>query len=593
VPRIVRVVPDVPAIHKRFDYSVPTALADVVEVGSRVRIPLQGRRVAAWVVEDEVISDDGIHPIDLAGSSGLGPPPSVVDLAHWAAWRWAGPVSSFLGTASPSRVVRGMAPAPDQRVRPVSPGGGSVALVDEAFAVVEATAGVSSVVRLAPALDSALLIQEIVHRIGPDGVLVVAASRGRADYVAGRLRSVGVQVALLPDEWAAARRGGCVTVGTRSAAWAPIERLSAAVVLDAHDEAHREERSPTWSSVDVVTERCRRDGAPVVLLSPCPPLALTEGRRLVTTDRALERRGWPVVEVIDRTGDDPRTGLFSERMAVAAHGELDRAGGRVVCVLNRTGRVRILACRNCGALARCTQCGGAVAQAESDGVLACRRCTEQRPAICAVCDSTKLKSLRIGVARATEELAALLATPAVELTAETVPEGGNVRARLVVGTEAALHRVDHAGLVVFLEFDQHLLAPRFGAGEEALALLARAARVVGTRGGGGRVLVQTRVPGHESLTAAVHADPGVLAAAERPVRRQLGLPPFGALALIRGPAASAYAEGLRRVESLEVSSLEPDRFVVRAANSAELADGLATVDRPPGRLRVEVDPTDV
>ena len=592
MPRIVRVVPDVPAIHKRFDYSVPAALADVVEIGSRVRIPLHGRRVAAWVVEDEVIPDEGIHPIDLAGSSGLGPPPSVVDLADWAAWRWAGPVSSFLGTASPPRVVRRLAPAPGPRVRPVSPGGGSVALVDEALDVFDASVGASSVVRLAPALDSALLIQEIVHRTGPDGVLVVAASRSRAEYVAGRLRSVGVHVALMPDEWAAARRGGCVTVGTRSAAWAPMERLSVAVVLDAHDEAHREERSPTWSSVDVVTERGRRDGAPVVLLSPCPPLVLTEGRRSVTTDRALERRGWPVVEVIDRTGDDPRTGLFSERLVAAAHVELDRVGGRVVCVLNRTGRVRLLACRNCGELARCTRCGGAVAQAESDGVLACGRCTEERPAICAVCDSTKLKSLRIGVARATEELAALLATPAVELTADTVLDAGTVRARLVVGTEAALHRVDQAGLVAFLEFDQHLLAPRFGAGEEALALLARAARVVGTRTGGGRVLVQTRVPGHESLAAAVHADPAILATAERPVRRQLGLPPFGALALIRGPAALSYAEGLRRIHTLEVSVLELDRFLVRAENNAVLADGLAAVDRPAGRLRVEVDPTD-
>jgi primosomal protein N' (replication factor Y) len=539
------------------------------------------------VVEDDVTPDPGVHPIELAASSGIGPPPSVVDLATWAAWRWAGPVSSFLGTASPLRVVRGLGPAPVPRAGTASPGGGSVALVDEALA-----GGGSSVVRLAPALDSGLLVQEVVHRTGPDGVLVVAASRARAEHVAGRLRAAGVPVALLPDEWAAAQRGGCVTVGTRAAAWAPVPRLSAAVVLDAHDEAHREERAPTWSAVDVVLERGRRDGAPVVLVSPCPPLAVAEGRRLVTTDRALERRGWPVIEVVDRTGDDPRTGLFSERLAAAAHAELDRADGRVVCVLNRTGRIRVLACRSCGELARCTRCGGAVAQAEAEGVLACGRCGEERPAVCAVCDSTKLKSLRIGVSRATEELAALLGTPAVELTADTAAGGAEARARLVVGTEAALHRVDHAGLVVFLEFDQHLLAPRFGAGEEALALLARAARVVGTRGGGGRVLVQTRVPGHEALAAAVHADPGVLAAAERPVREQLGLPPFGALALLRGPGAPAFAEGLVGAGALEVSALAEDRFLVRADDHAALADGLAAVERPSGRLRVEVDPTD-
>jgi primosomal protein N' (replication factor Y) len=197
------------------------------------------------------------------------------------------------------------------------------------------------------------------------------------------------------------------------------------------------------------------------------------------------------------------------------------------------------------------------------------------------------------VTRATEELAALLATPAVELSAAVESTGDLSRARLVVGTEAAPHRVDHAGLVAFLEFDQHLLAPRFGAAEEALALVARAARLVGTRGGGGRILVQTRVPGHEALVAAVRADPGLLAAAERPVRRQLGLPPFGALALLRGPGAPVFAADLAAAGSLEVSALAEDRFLVRADDHATLADGLAGVERPAGRVRIEVDPTDV
>ncbi len=587
--RIVRVVPDVPAIHRRFDYSVPAALDDTVAVGSRVRIPLHGRRVAAWVVEDNVTSDPGVHALDLAASSGMGPPASVVALAEWAAWRWAGPLSSFLGTASPTRVVRAL-PTGTMRGadRPVaSPGGGSVALMDRALA-----ADGPAVVRLAPGLDATLLVLELIHRTGADGVLVLAAARVRAEHLAARLRSAGVPTALLPDDWALARRGGCAVVGTRAGAWAPIERLRAVVVLDAHDEAYREERAPTWSAVDVSVERGRRDGAAVLLVSPCPPLALTEGRTLITTERAVERRGWPVVEVVDRTDDDPRTGLFSERLAVAAHAELADPAGRVICIFNRTGRVRVLACKACGELARCTRCGGAVAQAEADGPLVCGRCHESRPPVCAMCDSAKLKSLRIGVSRATEELSALLGTPATEVTATTDRAERVEDSRLVVGTEAALHRIERAGLVVFLEFDQHLLAPRFGAGEEAFALLARAARVVGTHAGGGRVLVQTRVPTHEVLVAATRADPDLVTAAELPVRRQLGLPPFGALALLRGPAAAAYAEGLTEVACLEVSGIEADRFLVRAENSTVLADGLAAVPRPAGRLRVEVDPTD-
>ena len=580
-----------PAIHRRFDYSVPAPLADRIRVGSRVRVQLHGRRVGAWVVEADVPPTPGVAPKPLAASSGAGPPPSVVSLAEWAAWRWAGPLSSFLGTASPTRVVDDRAPVRVGDVPttvPASPGGGSVSLVDEALAGGDGPA----VVRLAPALDATLVVLELVHRVGPAGVLVLAPSHARAAQVAARLRQAGAPVSLLPDRWPEAATGAFAVVGTRAAAWAPIPALTAAVVLDAHDEAYREERSPTWSAVDVTLERARRDGAPALLVSSCPPLTLTEGARLVTTTRAVERRGWPVVELVDRTGDDPRTGLFSERMVRAVRAVLDGPEGTVVCILNRTGRIRLLACGRCGALARCSRCGGAVAQDEAAGGLVCRRCGEVRPVVCAECDATRLKALRVGVTRATEELSALTGTEAVEVTGASDRDTGRW-ARLVVGTEAALHRVARAELAVFLDIDQHLLAPRFGAGEEALALLARAAHLVGSRSGSGRLLVQTRLPDHETLQAAVHADPGRLAVPERALRQLLGLPPFGAVALLRGPGAAAFAEGLAVDPAVEVARVEDDRWMVRAPDHAIMADALAGVPRPAERLRVEVDATEV
>ena len=580
-----------PAIHRRFDYSVPAPLADRIRVGSRVRVQLHGRRVGAWVVEADVPPTPGVAPKPLAASSGAGPPPSVVSLAEWAAWRWAGPLSSFLGTASPTRVVDDRAPVRVGDVPttvPASPGGGSVSLVDEALAGGDGPA----VVRLAPALDATLVVLELVHRVGPAGVLVLAPSHARAAQVAARLRQAGAPVSLLPDRWPEAATGAFAVVGTRAAAWAPIPALTAAVVLDAHDEAYREERSPTWSAVDVTLERARRDGAPALLVSSCPPLTLTEGARLVTTTRAVERRGWPVVELVDRTGDDPRTGLFSERMVRAVRAVLDGPEGTVVCILNRTGRIRLLACGRCGALARCSRCGGAVAQDEAAGGLVCRRCGEVRPVVCAECDATRLKALRVGVTRATEELSALTGTEAVEVTGASDRDTGRW-ARLVVGTEAALHRVARAELAVFLDIDQHLLAPRFGAGEEALALLARAAHLVGSRSGSGRLLVQTRLPDHETLQAAVHADPGRLAVPERALRQVLGLPPFGAVALLRGPGAAAFAQGLAVDPAVEVARVEDDRWMVRAPDHAIMADALAGVPRPAERLRVEVDATEV
>ena len=98
----------------------------------------------------------------------------------------------------------------------------------------------------------------------------------------------------------------------------------AIVVVDEHDEGLQEERAPTWHARDVAIERARRAGIPCVLLSPCPSLeALDAADRVVEPSRAEERAGWPILDVVDRRRDDPRSGLYSDRLRAD-----DSAGGR-------------------------------------------------------------------------------------------------------------------------------------------------------------------------------------------------------------------------------------------------------------------------
>ena len=153
-----------------------------------------------------------------------------------------------------------------------------------------------------------------------------------------------------------------------------------------------------------------------------------------------------------------------------------------------------------------------------------------------------------------------------------------------------LHRVDRASQVVFLDVDQELLAPRMRAAEQAMALLVRAARLVGRRSRGGRLVVQTRQPGHEVLQAVLHADPGRLVEAEAARRRLLGLPPYAALAQVSGAAAAEFVDRLGAPEGVDVLGPRNGAWLVRADGPEALADALASVERPAGRLRIEVDP---
>jgi primosomal protein N' (replication factor Y) len=609
--RVCRVAVDVLAVERLFDYTVPEALEGLVGVGTIVRVNLSGRRVRAWVVEDDVVSEappEKLRPLLAAISAG--PPPEIISLTAWAAHRFAGPRLPLLRAASPAAIVQPTA-APVTASSSPSAGGSDTELA------ADAASRPVAVIRWPPAADNRELIAGL---LAPDGSTVVVVPEGRLGALAAQLRSSGATVVPWLVEgrprdraraWDRARHGGCVVLGGRSAVLAPVPDLAAIVIVDDGSEALKEERSPTWHARDLAAERVRRRSARLTVVSPVPPLEAPGP--LLLPSRTAERAGWPITEVIDRGREAPGLGLFSARVVAAMRGAAGRSGGaeppqaRAICVLNRKGRARLLACAACGELVRCERCEAAVAEADvgADGVslLACARCGATRPRVCARCDSTKLKVLRSGVSRVREDLAALLpgvGVAMVDAATEELP-----KEPVLIGTEAVLHRVDphpagSTSVVAFLDFDAELLAPRFRAGEQALWLLVRAARLVGPRAAGGRVLVQTRLPRHEVIEAAVRADPGLLADAERPRRQLLELPPYAALARLTGdpPALAAAAEVLRSATarigvSGAVGGGSADAVLVRAPSPDVLADGLAAafaVGRPLGRLRAEVDP---
>jgi primosomal protein N' (replication factor Y) (superfamily II helicase) len=193
------------------------------------------------------------------------------------------------------------------------------------------------------------------------------------------------------------------------------------------------------------------------------------------------------------------------------------------------------------------------------------------------------------VTRVRDEIAALVGEPVDEVTGVRAPSGG-LGTRVVVGTEATLHQLDRADVVAFLDLDQELLAPRYRAAEQALALLARAARVVGPRSGGGRLVLQTHLPRHEVVQAALHGDPSRVAAAEAERRELLRFPPVTAMAEVSGAAAGDFVEALGSPLGVEILGPSDGRWLVRAADHATLCDALAAARRPAGRLRIAVDP---
>jgi primosomal protein N' (replication factor Y) len=551
-------------------------LADRVQIGTMVRIPLAGRRVGGWVTDidpaDLPVATEKLRP--LARVTGHGPPAELVDLARWASHRWAaGRLRPFLRAASApfavaawprdARTTAALGPVDASARRRLAAGGG--------------------VLRRPPAADVVPVVLAAAA-LGPALVLTPAADDAR--LLGARLRRSGLSVAVLPRDWSQAGGGVDVVVGARAAAWAPVPGLAVVVVLDEHDEALQEERSPTWHAREVVLERARRVDAPCLLVSPVPSLAALAwaGGRVGRPSRNDERAGWPILEIVDRSRDDP----WRRSLVTAPLGRhLRDHSRRVVCVLNAPGRARRLVCRSCRSRQACERCHAAVTETR-ERTLRCARCSTVRPLVCQVCGSSALAGVRLGVSALRAALEAAADRPVREVSRgerEPLPEAG-----VYVGTEAVLHRVRSADTVAFLDIDDELLAPRFRADEQAIALLARAARLVGRRADGGRILVQTRLPHHEVLDAVLYADPGRLVGPAMARRVELGLPPVRALAVVDGPAAEAFAEALRAQPDLAVTGPADGRYLARAPDPESLAGALAAVPRPPRGLRIQVDP---
>ena len=572
--------PDITSIARSFTYEVPVkweedGRADKVEVGSMVRIDFSGRRTAGWVTAVDVEHDPSVNVRPLAKWSGVGPPVDVIDLAEWAAWRWAGRVPHFLRVASPPKMVPMVRHAP-----PTAQVG-----VDEAYGATFAD-GVTTV-RTNPT-DTGL------------GLALAAAARGRAlilvptiswrRRLARRLRDAGVGVAEYDDQWERSA-SGAVTIGTRIAAFCPLPRIDAILVLDEHDSAYKSERTPSWNGREVAIERARRTGAPCVLASPSPSLeGLRSGDRSLVPSNAASRAAWPNVTVVDlRTQETPS--LLTESIV-----DVIRSEGPIACVLNRKGRARMLTCASCNALAACEECGGSLAETDEGG-LVCHRDGTTRPKVCSECSGTHMKHLRPGISRLAEDLAVLAKREVIEVSADKAPADLSGDG-LFIGTEAILHRLERARVVVFLDFDQELAVPRYRAAEDAFALLALAARLVGPRVDGGRIFIQTRRPTDVVVQAAVQGDPGSVATAQRDVRRVFHQPPYGAWALVSGAGAPEFIERVEQQRTIAQGSgvevrKQGDRWRLSAATHDELLNLINSVERPAGRIRIEVDPLDI
>ena len=562
--RAVRVVTEVAAVDREFDYLVPDGM--VVGVGDRVRLDFHGRSVRAWVLEDD-IPLEGRELKSIGKWLGYGPPLELIPFLQWASEYWVTPLARALSASCTMKLWKTLPPAPKKAT--VEHSGPTYA---------------PGLWQCGPTRDPLdIVLSALTQTYDSRGsLLVLTPTEGWAERLATRLAHRGIPVAKI-DEWDKCRSEWPVIVGARGAAFAPTPRVAGVVVLDGDDDAYVAEQSPTWNAVRAVAHRAERDNAPLWVTSPMPSPLLLDLFGSVNVDDDIEGR-WPRIEVLDRRLADPRDGALSQEALRAAHTALDAVDGIAVAViLQRLGAGRLLACRRCGELFRCASCGEA--EVDVDGLLQCRHAHAPHEPFCRDCGATKPRSIRSGVTTLARDVALQLGQPVLEVTATSEPPPSTTR--VVVGTEAIFRHVRRCGVVIFVDFDQYLLGTREEARRDAVYAVAKAGRLVGgRRDGRGLVVVQTRRGGDDVLQSLRVADFAQFMQDEVVTAELLDLPPFGALAEIGGVAGPAYAAALRDA-GVAVQAVG-ERFMVRAPSNGELRALLARAERPTGAMRLAI-----
>lgn len=433
------------------------------------------------------------------------------------------------------------------------------------------------------------VIEAVVARGGQ--ALVLVPEIGLTPQLVERFRrrfagSIAVLHSGLSDRerlcaWLMAGEGRApIVLGTRSAVFTPLARPGVIIVDEEHDPSFKQQDGFRYSARDLAVVRARQAGVPVVLGSATPSLESLHNalrgqyRHLRLPERAGAARH-PEVRLLDVRRHPLTEGLSEPLLA-----HMDRhlqAGGQVLLFLNRRGYAPTLLCHECGWVGRCARCDAHMTLHARDRRLRCHHCGAERPlpVQCPDCGSAELITLGLGTERLEQALSGRFpGVGVVRIDRDSTRRKGAMEDklagvqdgthRILVGTQMLAKGHDFPGvtLVGIVDVDQGLFSADFRAPERLAQLIVQVAGRAGRGERPGEVIIQTHHPEHPLLQTLVRAGYGAFARAALAEREAVGLPPCGALALLRAEAPAA--EPPRRF-------LSEARALLAAQGEAEVA----------------------
>lgn len=350
------------------------------------------------------------------------------------------------------------------------------------------------------------------------------------------------------DEWKRLFSGEArIAIGARSAIFAPLENLGIIIVDEEHEQSYVSESNPRYDTHDIADFRARENKCPLVLGSATPSIESYEKAKigeyeLIEMPVRANGKEMPPLQIIDmmnelRAGNG---GIFSNQLLADLANVINKKKQAMIFI-NRRGYSSFMRCRDCGYIAKCSDCDVSLVYHREDNRLKCHYCGKQFKVLsrCPKCGSENIKYGAVGTEQIVKKLQEIFpdvkilrmdndTTSTKNAHQKILGEFKTALPGILVGTQmiAKGHDFENVLLVGIVDADQSLYHADYRSTERTFALITQVAGRAGRSCEQGKVDLQTYSPRHYVYKFASNYDYKGFFRKEENIRQTTQFPPF-------------------------------------------------------------------
>ncbi len=356
------------------------------------------------------------------------------------------------------------------------------------------------------------------------------------------------------DEWKRVKNGlAVVSIGTRSAVFAPIKNLGLIVMDEEQEHTYKSESSPRFHARNIAKFRVNFHNSLLLLASATPSMesyynALNGKYSLHKLTDRFGKSQLPDVSTVDMKSEifSGNSGCISRRLADEIDTVLS-SKKQAILLLNRRGYNTYISCPVCSYVASCPNCSISLTYHSANKRMMCHYCGYSEPVSkkCPECSSEHLRFYGMGTQKVEDELNLLFPQAKVlRLDADSTMSRDSFSAYLsrfangeydiMLGTQMVAKGLDfpNVTLVGVIGADQAMFSEDYRSFERTFSLLTQ---VVGRAGRGdyeGKAIIQTISPDSNIIHLAVRQDYDAFYNDEILTRKMMVYPPFCDIAVL-------------------------------------------------------------